>query len=116
MAVVRVDSFPLVTKDDLVLIQFDDYETNARLFIRSLAPNAVIEVRSATTQTLAAAAAATTSAALLNGQTLIMDLPRTGAGSDKISQVKVLQGSASVDVVSPSSFHAFFSQPAPTIT
>ena len=117
MSVLRNNTHPLVVTDDRVLIAFSHYELKAKVYIKALTPNCQAVIRSGVDQATAQAkvAADASTPVMVLGQVEILDLPGTAAPLDRVTELRVVQGQAAIEIVSPSEFHSFFSQPSQTI-
>ncbi len=111
--VFRTEAFPLVSYPvDNAWCIFRDFETEAVVYVKSLTPNATVDVASGIDFDPTNLGSPTTLTFTQEGVTQTVSLPVTGTGVNRATRVLPTSGKVSVTFVSPSDIRCFMSVPA----
>ena len=105
---------PGLNVNDIYVILFRDFESQAYVFVKALTPNAqfTFETYFDVDATENAAASSTNYALPSQGQQRKIDLPESGAFQNRLTRILVNNGRIAIEVTSPSIARTYIEQPA----
>jgi len=105
---------PGLNINDIYVVLFRDYESQAYAFVKALTPNAefTFETYFDLDATEGAALSSTNYALPQQGQQIKIDIPESGAFQNRLTRILVTKGRIALEVTSPSMAQTWIEQPA----